>query len=86
MEIAGCPSVGLAARTLVVAPPGRRVRIVVTNGSRGGHVAVACVSMRVVYQGLVSVFDRLYEPIVDVPQVAKPLPERRRSAHLRAPM
>lgn len=65
LELAEGESVDLGARTVIVAPPGRRARIVVADGPHRNDVVVACVAMRATYQGLVGVFDHLREPLVE---------------------
>ena len=65
LEVAEVASVSLAARTVIVAPPGRRVRIVVANDARRSDVEVASVAIRATYRGSVGVFDQLHEPLVE---------------------
>ena len=63
-ELAESERVGVAARTVIVAPPGRRTRIGVANGGRHGDLAVASVAIGMTYQGSVGVFDLLQKPLV----------------------
>jgi AraC-like DNA-binding protein len=79
LEVPERGSVGIAARTVIVAPPGR-ARIVVANGASQSDVVVASVAMRVTYQGLVGVFDHLHEPLVE--RVSASDPVRRTFAEL----
>ena len=65
LEVAQVASVALAARTVIVAPPGRRVRIVVAHDARRSDVVVASVAIRATYRGSVGVFDQLHEPLVE---------------------
>jgi len=64
LEVADRRSIGISARTLIVAPPGR-ARIVIANRAPHSDVVVVSVEMRVRYQGLVGVFDHLHEPLVE---------------------
>jgi AraC family transcriptional regulator, activator of mtrCDE len=79
LEVPERGSVGIAARTVIVGPPGR-ARIVVANGASQSDVVVASVAMRVTYQGLVGVFDHLHEPLVE--RVSASDPVRRTFAEL----
>ena len=64
-ELAEGERVGVAARTVIVAPPGRRARIVVANAAGRSDLVVASVAMGATYQGSVGVFDRLQAPLVE---------------------
>jgi AraC family transcriptional regulator, activator of mtrCDE len=79
LEMSERGSVGVAARTVIVAPPGR-ARIVAAHDASHGDVVVASVAMRVTYQGLVGVFDHLHEPLVE--RVSAGDPVRRTFAEL----
>jgi AraC family transcriptional regulator, activator of mtrCDE len=65
VEVAERASVGFAARTVIVAPPGRRVRIVAATDARRSDVVVASVAIRATYRGSVGVFDQLHDPLVE---------------------
>jgi AraC-like DNA-binding protein len=65
LEVAECGSVGVAARTMIVMPAGWRARILVANNGQQGDAVIASVAMQVMYQGIVGVFDHLYEPLVE---------------------
>lgn len=64
-ELADGERVGVVARTVIVAPPGRRARIVLPNGARRIDLVVASVAIGATYQGSVGVFDRLQAPLVE---------------------
>jgi AraC family transcriptional regulator, activator of mtrCDE len=72
LEVAERGSVRVAARTIIVAPPGR-ARLVIANGAPHNDVVVASVAMRVTYQGLVGVFDHLHEPLVERVSASDPV-------------
>jgi len=75
LEIADGEIVGVSARTVIVAPPGRGARLVTDNGARRTDVVVACVGIRATYQGSIGLFDHLHESLVE--QVAANDPVRR---------
>jgi len=65
LELAEGETVGVAARTVIVAPPRRRARIVIGNSARRSDVVVASVAIRATYQGSIGLFDQLHEPLVE---------------------
>ena len=73
LDTAQSQPVGLTTRTVVVAPPRRRARIVVSNGAHGAQAVLVSVGMRASYHGLVGVFDNLPAPLVKRVSAADPV-------------
>src|SRR6059058_1171033 len=67
LKLADGESVGVSARTVIVVPPGRQAQIVTKDGARrtATEVVVACLGIRVTYEGGVGLFDHLAEPLVE---------------------
>jgi AraC-like DNA-binding protein len=63
LEIAEGVTVSVSARTVILAPPGRRTRIAI-NGGRRTDVVIACIPVCATYRGSVGLFDHLHEPLV----------------------
>lgn len=64
LEIEEGGTVSLSARTVIVAPPRRRTRVVIQSGMRPDDV-VACLPIHAAYHGSVGLFDHLRQPMVE---------------------